>query len=110
MNRKLIVNPDYFAFSVEKLYEMLCKKILAKHVIKNKEFSGSYEIYSADDSGIQFLKESSGQESHITKEEMTKILAKLKGSHEFSILDLKALLEKKQSPIVMFLMAGDILY
>ena len=110
MIRKLIVNPDYFTFSVEKLYEMLCKKILNKHVVKIKEDKASYEIYSADSAGIQFLREETGQEWHITKEEMIEVLTHLKRSHEFSIKDLKNLVEKKQSPIVTFLLVGDIVY
>ncbi|MGV8171894.1 MAG: hypothetical protein ACP5OA_04335 [Candidatus Woesearchaeota archaeon] len=110
MNRKLIVNPDYFTLSVEKQYEMICKKILEKHVVKIKEDKNSYEIYTADAAGIQFLRESAGQELHITKEEMISVLTHIKKSHEFSGRDLKGLVEKKQSPIMTFLLVCDIIY
>lgn len=110
MNRKLIVNPDYFTLSVEKLYEMFCKKLLEKHFIKSKEDVASYEIYSADDTGIQFIKVNNGQESHIPKEEMISVLTNIKKSHEFSPKSLKELVERKQSPIITFLLVSDIIY
>jgi hypothetical protein len=110
MIRKLIVNPDYFTYNVERLYEMLCKKILSKHVVRIKGDKASYEIYSADTAGIQFLMEDTGQEMHITKEEMISVLTHLRKSHEFSIKDLKELVEKKHSPILTFLLVGDIVY
>jgi hypothetical protein len=110
MNRKLIVNPDYFTVSVEKQYEMLCKKILEKHIVKIKEEKASYEIYSADAAGIQFLSVGTEKEWHITKEEMINVLTHIRKSHEFSPRDLNALVEKKQSSIVTFLLVSDIIY
>ncbi|MGV8172044.1 MAG: hypothetical protein ACP5OA_05105 [Candidatus Woesearchaeota archaeon] len=109
MIRKLIVNPDYFAYSVEHLYSMLCKKLLEKHVVKSED-KASYEIYSADNAGIQFLRESNGQEWHITKEEMISVLTHMKQSHELSQLDIKKLMDKKQAPIITFLLVSDIVY
>jgi len=102
MERKLIVNPDHFRLSVEQLYTMLCKNITGK--------KSDYEIYSADNAGIQFIKNSSGQEMHILKEEMISVLDNIRKTHEFRIADLKKLELKKQAPIMMFLKDGDVVY
>jgi hypothetical protein len=108
MIKKIIVNPDYFTWNVDRQYEMICKKILAKHVIRDNKIS--YEIYTADGAGIQFLIESSGQELHITKEEMISVLTNIKKSHEFSTKDLSKMVEKKQSAVLTFLTVSDVLY
>ena len=100
MERKIIVNPDHFNLSAEKLYEMLCKNIVGKKSL--------YEIYSADHAGIQFMNK--GKESHILKQEMIAVLENIHKSHEFSVKDLHKLETKNQAPILAFLMNGDVVY
>jgi len=110
MNRKLIVNPDYFTLNVEQLYDMLCKKILEKKTIKSEYEKVPYEIYSADHAGIQFIRLETGQEWHILKSEMLLVLEHLRKTHEFRMQDIKNLVERKQSPTIAFLVASDIIY
>ena len=100
MERKIIVNPDHFNLSTEKLYEMLCKNVLVKKSI--------YSIQSADHAGIQFS--SKDKDHHILKEEMMKVLDNIHKTHEFKIGDLKKLDAKNQAPVMAFLIAGDVVY
>ena len=104
---KIIVNPDHFRLNAEQLYVFLCKKILAKKFVKS---SKTYEIYSADDAGIQYLIVESAVESHILKEEMMKLLSAMKSSHEFSVKSLKDFNPQKQAAILAFMYNGDVVY
>jgi hypothetical protein len=99
MERRIIVNPDHFNLSTEKLYDMLCKNIKVK---------SAYEIYSADQAGIQFMNK--GKEMHILKEDIIPVLDHIRKNHEFGPKDLHKLELKNQAPMMTFLRDGDVVY